>query len=94
MLRGARCVVAAAAPAAPWAAAQAAGALLRAMASEGQPAGGAARHACGALAAAGYEVAASCEAGLVVWGLPHAAAADAGGEGGRKGGKPAAGAKK
>ena len=90
LLRGARCAVVAAAPTTAWAHSLVAGALLKGMAAEGRSAGAAAMGALAALGAAGYELQAVREAGLVVWGLPHAAAQDAAGDGARKGGKAAA----
>jgi hypothetical protein len=84
LLRGTRAAAVTTAATTSWANGQAAGALLRGLA-EGQPLGAAAAAARSALE--GYEVAAARDAGIVVWGLPHAAAEGGGGGDGARRGK-------
>jgi hypothetical protein len=84
LLRGVRCAALTPVATTTWANAQLAAGLLRGLASEGKTLGAAAAAALQGLGQ--HEVQAVREAGLVVWGLPFAAAPDAG-DGGKKGGR-------
>jgi hypothetical protein len=88
LLRGVRCVVATTTATTTWANAQLLGGVLKGISGEGRGVGAAVAAAAVSTLPC-YEIRAVREAGLVVWGLPHAAAPDAGGgggEGGRRGG--------